>query len=111
MIEAGSGLSLAIGIALDTSGRPVSATAGRSATPAEPDQVGVVPVLTDVTVAAVQPWPVDLATIVETDIEAFLRASGGAAEGFRRLAGKLGRPRSTVADDCHRMTIALARPN
>jgi hypothetical protein len=42
----------------------------------------------------------------ETDIEVFVRSVGGRLEGFRRLAGALNRPRSTVADECHRLAGA-----
>jgi hypothetical protein len=129
MIEVGGSLALAVGMALEASGRPVPATTGKQPSPAgrsEPDAANIVPVVTAISAATVPPTSAPMAALAESDIEAFLRAAGGAAEGFRRLAGKLGRPRSTVADDCHRlaaagrlvlgrgrrgMTIALARPN
>ena len=35
-----------------------------------------------------------------------LRLSGGRTEGVRCLAGQLGRARSTVSDECHRLVEA-----
>jgi hypothetical protein len=108
MIEVGGSLALAVGMALDTSGRPVPATTGQQTSPAgpsEPETTSAVPVGAPISVASVRPALVS-AALAETDIESFLRASGGTAEGFRRLAGKLGRPRSTVADECHRLAAA-----
>ena len=40
---------------------------------------------------------------VGADIIEWLATSGGKVEGIRHLAAQLGRPRSTVSDDCHRL--------
>jgi predicted transcriptional regulator len=40
---------------------------------------------------------------LEAEILNLLTVAGGKAEGVRHLATKLGRPRSTVSDECHRL--------
>jgi DNA-binding MarR family transcriptional regulator len=40
---------------------------------------------------------------IEAEILDWLRVAGGRAEGVRRLAAKIGRPRSTVSDECRRL--------
>lgn len=42
----------------------------------------------------------------DSDMEPYLRSAGGQLEGFQRLAGALNWPRSTVADEVHRLAGA-----
>ena len=44
--------------------------------------------------------------VLAGEILAWLRLSGGRTEGVRCLAGQLGRARSTVSDECHRLVAA-----
>ena len=41
-----------------------------------------------------------------SDVLAWLATAGGTTEGVRRLAEALGRPRSTVSDECRRLAAA-----
>lgn len=121
MIEAGGGLSLAIGMTL--SGRSGGTTAASPDTPAT--EVGhgrtVQPAIPDTAaepararrppapaVAPSQPLQPSVTAVrqVSTDIIACLHASGGTVRGVRALAVRLGRPRSTVSDDLHRLAAA-----
>jgi hypothetical protein len=110
MIEVGGSLALAVGMALSSQpGRPEPATAGYApppASPTQPNPATTVPATAAIPAPAVQLARAAMPGMAETDIEAFLRASGGVAEGFRRLAGTLGRPRSTVGDECHGLAAA-----
>jgi len=44
--------------------------------------------------------------VVGSDVLAWLATVGGTTEGVRRLAEALGRPRSTVSDECRRLAAA-----
>ena len=123
MIEAGGGLSLAIGMALSGSVRVASALPAdlpaRSDTsdtrPAE--VVGIRPLVgqrdpdrpTEVTGTLRTVRQVGVRAPVQAagcDVLAWLATAGGTTEGVRRLAQVLGRPRSTVFDECRRLAAA-----
>jgi hypothetical protein len=135
MIEAGGGLSLAIGMALSGASGPAvtemdgevtdaprttatGASEPAAARPAVPDTYPVVPAGTRTpagqvgpdcptgvvgTLRTVRPTVVAAVRALESDVLARLAASGGVVEGVRRLAEALGRPRSTVSDECRRL--------
>ena len=134
MIEAGGGLSLAVGMALSGPVRaPVAASDVRIRTPltaapkpaaARPDApdtrpVGPVgtrtpdgqpgpdsPVGVVGTLRTVRPAVIAAVRAAESEVLAWLSAAGGTTEGVRRLAEALGRPRSTVSDECRRLAAA-----
>jgi hypothetical protein len=112
MIEAGGGLSLALGMAL--SGSPTardapakSVSAGRTAE-ATPDALpaGVRPGCPTLPVTvreapAIAVRPADDAP--DGAVVGWLRGQGGRVVGVRRLADAIGRPRSTVSDQLRRL--------
>ena len=111
MVEAGGGLSLALGMALSAAseGRQQASTdcpdtvAGTARTPV-PDAPAVTGTPTPA-MATEAPLQSSAATVrtFGADIMEWLLTCGGRAEGVRALAEKLGRPRSTVSDDCRRL--------
>jgi hypothetical protein len=125
MIEAGGGLSLAIGMAL--SDQPESAPEAspdtptteaqtpRTATAAAPNAPTVEADCMDRTLPdkSTGPRTLALVTTLTGEILDRLRVSGGRTEGVRSLAAQLGRARSTVSDECHRLVatgkIAMTR--
>src|SRR4029079_980864 len=68
--------------------------------PGPDSPVGVVATLRTVRPA------VGVVRAAESEVLAWLSAVGGTTEGVRRLAGVLGRPRSTVSDECRRLAAA-----
>jgi hypothetical protein len=104
MIEAGGGLSLALGMALSgPSGRAPEPSPDTPASEARTDRT---PPAATTDALPTKPSEQPMATTVRpvgADIMEWLRTSGGKAEGVRFLAVQLGRPRSTVSDDCHRL--------
>jgi hypothetical protein len=110
VLEFGPGACLTLALAL--SGGPVSRPETPSGTVAgqsghlEPCPVATPDAVPASPVMAHRPARSLSVMTAETDIEAFVRSAGGQLEGFRRLAGALNRPRSTVADECHRLAGA-----
>ena len=128
MIEAGGGLSLAIGMALQEPARgSVAASLGVPA--GHSGQPRTAPAATADALPATAPdtgqRSLDMASGPRTcatathmagavgvqlglagEILDRLRLSGGRTEGVRCLAGQLGRARSTVSDECHRLVEA-----
>ena len=122
MIEVGGGLSLALGMAL--SGLPAgrreaaaSAATGVPATAEKPAQAlpSVVPAavsgalpttirpLPDTPAIAVRPAIRLVPDPASDTVIAWLRSRGGKAIGVRQAAEAIGRPRSTLADQLHRL--------
>ena len=116
MIEAGGGLSLAIGMALTgpaggpteapTSKPDVQAEQPRTQPAAAPDAVATTP-----DTLAVRPERTRPATVVrpsgEASVAAWLRSQGGQAEtSMRRLANTLGRSPSGVHNELRRMVAS-----
>jgi hypothetical protein len=123
MIEAGGGLSLAVGLALSgqvRSPRAAPATgltgdAGQCRSPGtatvrpDPDALAEPRSALPAPTPAIWPirsHPAGEVRPMEAEILTKLTMAGGASEGLRRLAASLGRPRSTVADECHRLAAA-----
>ena len=106
MIEAGGGLSLAIGMALSGPSRTPTAASASSVSaqprtaPAALSEALPPPTRTDRPMLAGSLRP------IEVEILDLLAVAGGKAEGVRRLAAKIGRPRSTVSDECRRLAAA-----
>ena len=103
MIEAGGGLSLALGMALG--GRPPSGdrshvSSSSDATVTAPDARPTLPRTVreppTVTVRAPDEQP-------DGAVVSWLRGHGGRTVGVRRLADALGRPRSTLSDQLRRL--------
>jgi hypothetical protein len=102
MIEAGGGLSLAVGMVLSGPSRTplvpsVSAVSDQPQT--EPAALSESPPMSR-TDCPMRVRP------IEAEILDWLKVSGGKAEGVRRLAASLGRARSTVSDECRRLAAA-----
>jgi hypothetical protein len=112
MIEAGGGLSLAVGMALSGPSRTLT-TASPSTVSDEPGQPRTAPAALSeafpppTTVSRTdRPMLTGSLSPNEADILDALAVAGGKAEGVRRLAAKIGRPRSTVSDECRRLAAA-----
>lgn len=108
VVEFGGGLSLALGMALTSTSAQVHRTEAPSSEPTERPAGGELRITATSAGApaiVVRHTPVGLADPTESDIERLLR-SDGPVVGLRQLAGKLGRPKSTVADECHRLAGA-----
>jgi hypothetical protein len=116
MIEAGGGLSLAIGMALaGPSGGPTAVPASRPTEqperPRTPPAAAPDAVANALDTLAVRPERTRPATVVhpsgEASVAAWLRSQGGRAEtSMRRLANTLGRSPSGVHDELRRMVAA-----
>jgi hypothetical protein len=117
MIETGGGLSLAVGMAL--SGPAGERTAAPSDSPAGHSDQRRTPPAATLTGFPDSPAKVSGPAVTSrtvrpavasggeaSDVVAWLAASGGRAEGVRRMAEALGRPRSTVSDECRRLRQA-----
>jgi hypothetical protein len=110
MIEAGGGLSLALGMALGGSPaareRPLSDKPDSPGRPAEVAAPGVRPVCPAPPVIVREPPTV---TVRPSDdapdgaVVGWLRVQGGRVVGVRRLADAIGRPRTTVSDQLRRL--------
>lgn len=106
MLELGGSAAIAIGMALTgpvaSTDQPRPATTN---TPAELARTVRTPAPAVAAVQLLQP-SVTAARLSGSDIIGCLQASGGQIEGVRRLAVRVGRPRSTVSDECHRLAAA-----
>jgi hypothetical protein len=115
MIEAGGGLALALGMALSgPSGRPVEASPdtpasepvqARTAPTAAPDAPPAKAAANSDVVATGRRTLAPVTTLAGEILDR-LQVSGGRTEGVRHLAIQLGRARSTVSDECHRLSAA-----
>jgi biotin operon repressor len=128
-IEAGGGLSLALGMALDSTTvvgqakRAADGAADHDGQPEKPLAATLVgqerhsgqraATVADHREPLRPPTPVTMAQLIEPDIVRCLRAAGGKIESLRRLADQIGRSRSAITAEVHRLAaagvVALAR--
>jgi biotin operon repressor len=115
-IEAGGGLSLALGMALGSTPAGAADHAGQPEKPLadHANHSGqAAATLADHREPLRPSVPAIVAQLVEPDIVRCLRAAGGKVESLRRLADQIGRSRSAITAEVHKLAaagvVALAR--